>query len=83
MGADYYETMEECALVPGCLPMGLGNNVHISRAIVDKNARIGPNSRLLNLAGVQESNRESEGFIIKDGIIVVIKDTVIPANTIV
>ena len=24
MGADYYETMEECALVPGCLPMGLG-----------------------------------------------------------
>lgn len=24
MGADYYETMEECALIPGCLPMGLG-----------------------------------------------------------
>lgn len=24
MGADYYETLEECALVPGCLPMGLG-----------------------------------------------------------
>lgn len=24
MGSDYYETIEECALVPGCLPMGLG-----------------------------------------------------------
>ena len=24
MGADYYETQEECALIPGCLPMGLG-----------------------------------------------------------
>ena len=24
MGADYYETLEECALIPGCLPMGLG-----------------------------------------------------------
>lgn len=24
MGADYYETMEECALIPGCLAMGLG-----------------------------------------------------------
>ena len=24
MGADYYETMEECALIPGCLPMGVG-----------------------------------------------------------
>ena len=26
MGADYYETLEECALVPGCLPMGLGEH---------------------------------------------------------
>ena len=26
MGADYYETLEECALVPGCLPMGLGES---------------------------------------------------------
>ena len=24
MGSDYYETLEECQLVPGCLPMGLG-----------------------------------------------------------
>ncbi len=24
MGADYYETLEECALIPGCLPMGIG-----------------------------------------------------------
>ena len=24
MGSDYYETIDECALVPGCLPMGLG-----------------------------------------------------------
>ena len=26
MGSDYYETMDECALVPGCLPMGLGES---------------------------------------------------------
>lgn len=26
MGADYYETLEECALIPGCLPMGLGTH---------------------------------------------------------
>ena len=24
MGADYFETLEECALIPGCLPMGIG-----------------------------------------------------------
>ena len=27
MGADYYETLEECALIPGCLAMGLGKNL--------------------------------------------------------
>ena len=27
MGADYYETLEECALMPGCLAMGLGRFV--------------------------------------------------------
>ena len=26
MGSDYYETLEECALIPGCLPMGLGQH---------------------------------------------------------
>merc|ERR1719258_269010 len=26
MGADYYETLEECALVPECIPMGIGSN---------------------------------------------------------
>lgn len=25
MGADYYETLEECEFVPGCLPMGVGD----------------------------------------------------------
>ena len=27
MGSDYYETLEECALIPGCLPMGLGRSL--------------------------------------------------------
>lgn len=26
MGSDYYETVEECEFVPGCLPMGVGDN---------------------------------------------------------
>ena len=26
MGSDYYETLEECAMIPGCLPMGLGES---------------------------------------------------------
>lgn len=55
MGADYYETLEECAIVPGCLPMGIGQNSVIKHAIVDKNARIGANVQLINKEGVTEA----------------------------
>lgn len=81
--ADYYETLEECEFVPGCLPMGVGDGCTIRKAIVDKNARIGANSQIINKEGVKEANRESDGWVIKDGIVVVIKDSNIPAGTIV
>ncbi|KAG2489639.1 hypothetical protein HYH03_011918 [Edaphochlamys debaryana] len=83
MGADYYETLEECEYVPGCLPMGVGDGSIVRRAIVDKNARIGPNCQIINKDGVKEANREDQGFVIKDGIVVVIKDSCIPAGTII
>lgn len=83
LGSDYYETMEECAWVPGCLPMGVGNGSHIRKALIDKNARIGENVKILNKEGVVEASRESEGFMIRDGIVVVIKDSVIPSGTVI
>lgn len=55
MGADYYETLEECAIIPGCLPIGIGAGSTIKDAIVDKNARIGSNVQLINKEGVVES----------------------------
>ena len=183
MGADYYETMEECALVPGCLPMGLGAppasacpffvdgdnlalpdalctpfngtpsyavfpcallhsaswpaqhasaawclqsmshpvrqehravgarmqrakalllsevynqvrathsvsccagaNTVVRKCIIDKNARIGPNCKIVNTANVQEANKEEDGYVIKDGIVVVIKSSVFPEGTVI
>lgn len=83
MGSDYYETLEECQLVLGCSPMGLGAGTTVRRCIVDKNARIGANCQIVNKDNVQEANREDEGFIIKDGIVVVIKDSSIPDGTII
>ena len=80
MGADYYETLDECEFVPGCLPMGVGDGSHIRRAIIDKNARIGENCKIINKEGIKEANREADGWIMKDGIIVVIKDSVIPSG---
>jgi len=83
MGADYYETVEECQLVPGCLPMGIGPNSVVKRAIIDKNARIGANCQIVNKDNLQEANCEAKGYIIKDGIIVVCKDAIIPDGTII
>ena len=83
MGADYYERQEECELLPGCLPIGVGANSVVRKAIVDKNARIGPNCQIVNKEGVMEANREEDGWVIKDGITVIVKDSILPAGTII
>ncbi len=51
--SDYFETLEECALLPGCLPVGLGAGCHVRKCIIDKNARLGANVKILNKDGVQ------------------------------
>ena len=60
-----------------------GAGTHVRKCIIDKNARIGSNVRIVNEAGVREANREEDGFVIKDGIVVVIKDTIIPDGTVI
>ena len=32
MGADFYEQPTECALLPGCMPVGVGKDTHVSTA---------------------------------------------------
>jgi len=84
MGADYYEEREECELLPGCLPIGVGENSIIRKTIVDKNARIGSNVQIINKEGLVESfDNEENGYIIRDGIITIIKDAIIPDGTII
>lgn len=51
--SDYFETLEECALLPGCLPVGLGAGCTVQKCIIDKNARIGPNVQIVNKDGIQ------------------------------
>ena len=53
------------------------------KAIVDKNARIGSDVRITNEGSIKEANREDLGFVIKDGIVVVIKDSIIPNGTVI
>jgi glucose-1-phosphate adenylyltransferase len=60
-------------------PVGIGEGSVITNAIVDKNVRIGRNVHLVNEAGVKEG--EGPGFMIRDGIIVVPQNTIIPDDT--
>ena len=55
--------------------LGIGRNVVLDKVIVDKNARVGDEARLVNDAGVQEA--DGDGYYIRSGVIVVPKDGVI------
>jgi len=81
MGADYFETYLECSALPGCTPIGIGAGSTVRRAIVDKNARIGMDCKIVNATGVLEANKEEQFYIIKDGIVVIMKDAIIPPGT--
>jgi glucose-1-phosphate adenylyltransferase len=83
LGADYYETLEEIARAAarGLPPIGIGEDALIERAIVDKNARIGRGVKILNEAG--DSNKDGDGWFIRDGIVVIPKLGVIPDGTVI
>lgn len=85
MGADYYQPFAEDkdSLNNGDIPLGIGANTTIRRAIIDKNARIGNNVQIINKDRVEEAARENQGFYIRSGIVVVLKNATIPHETII
>jgi len=80
MGSDYYESPTERLqnLESGKIPLGVGANTTIRKAIIDKNARIGRNVQITNNEGIVEATREDLGFVIQNGIVVIIKNATIP-----
>lgn len=85
MGADFYEADAErhSSLENSAVPLGIGADTTIRRAIVDKNARIGRNVQIINKDRVEEANRENLGFYIRSGIVVVLKNATIADGTII
>ena len=77
LGADFYEDDPPAGLPP----LGIGRDVVLRRAIVDKNARIGDGARLTNERGLEEA--DGDGYFIRSGIVVVPKGGVIAPGTVV
>ena len=83
MGADFFESNEE---IEGNLQkkiprIGIGNDCIIRNAIIDKNARIGNEVKLVNEKGIDEDTQKE--YVIRDRIIVVPKNTTIPDGTVI
>jgi glucose-1-phosphate adenylyltransferase len=85
MGADIYQTFDEMRidLGKGVPRIGIGEGSIVKRAIIDKNARIGANARLLNEAGIAETDGPGGSYFIRDGIIIVPKNAVIADGTVI
>lgn len=82
MGADYYEP---APVLVGSQKMdvklGIGKYCHIRRAIIDKNVRIGDNVKILNEKN--EQTADGEFYHIREGIVIIPKNAVIPDGTII
>jgi len=83
MGADYYEDEEDLDYnrehsIPN---IGIGQGSVIRNAIIDKNAHIGRNVHVFNEKQVQYL--DSKGYYIRDGIVIVPKNGVLPDGTVV
>ncbi|PYJ70874.1 MAG: glucose-1-phosphate adenylyltransferase [Verrucomicrobia bacterium] len=76
MGADYFQL--DSAGEPGGLPIGIGRNCVIERTIIDKNARIG-DGVVISPEG-KPANVDAEKYFVRDGIVVIPKNAVIPAG---
>ena len=85
MGADFYQTFDDMRKDQsnGIPRVGIGEGSVVRRAIIDKNARIGSNARLLNEAGVIEADSEDKSYYIRDGIIIVTKNSIIQDGTVI
>lgn len=84
MGADYYPWQAKHSHqnpIVGPARPGIDEGTIIEGAIIDRNASIGKRCRIRNSANVQEG--EGENFYIRDGVVVIPKNTSIPDDTVI
>lgn len=84
MGADFYETPERKAENRRLErpDVGIGRGSGIEGAIIDKNARIGEGV-IIRPHAPDEDMVETENYVVRDGIVVIPKNAVIPDGTVI
>lgn len=78
MGATGFSTAHE---LPEALPLGIGHDCHLRRAIIDLDARVGNGCRLVNEDQVQEA--DGDNYSIREGIIVVPRRAEVAPGTVI
>lgn len=77
LGNDHYQN---CAVDSSPPFLGIGENCHIEKAIIDENVRIGNNVKLLNQAGHVDYASSDGKVMVRDGIIIIPRGAVLPDN---
>lgn len=81
MGNDAYESLEEIKSKGIENQLGIGDRCFINNCIIDKNCRIGDDSRING--GLHLKDIETDKYLVKDGIVVIKKGAVIPKGTVI
>lgn len=77
IGSDYYDREHKSSDIP----LGIGPNCHIEGAILDKNVHVG--SDVFIHPFPRNTDIDNEKWYVRDGIVVIPKDTVLESGTII
>lgn len=83
MGADDFDDPAQLAQMRarGIPPRGVGPGSVVRDAIIDKNARIGEKVKIENWRGLE--HHDGEGYSIREGIVIIKRDAIIPDGTVI
>lgn len=81
MGNDYYQTVNDIEQLPDNELLGIGNNCFIQNTIIDKNARVGHNVRIVGSLGLEDA--ETDTYCVRDGVVILKKGAVIEHNSVI
>ncbi len=83
MGSDFYETRQALdeQRSKGIPRIGVGENTRVNNAIIDKNARVGDNCVIS--PGGKPKDADDPLYFVRDGIIIIPKNGVVPHGTVI